>query len=131
MIYVFIKYGIEFFDVLANAILDPYFQELASSYFNLTELLFIIILFSMPAIYLTVRLFFWSYFIIDKNLNGLESIKKSWLLTNNRTTEIIIISIGLLFFNFLGALLIIGICITIPISYLFICLYFRHLIKSL
>ena len=131
MIYVFIKYGIEFFDVLANAILDPFFQELASSYFNLSEFFLNLSIFSIPAIYITIRLFFWSYFIIDKNLNGFEAIKKSWSITDNRTTEIIIFSIGLLFFNFLGALLIIGICITIPISYLFICLYFRHIIKSL
>tara|TARA_B100001123_G_scaffold422631_1_gene531791 strand:- start:162 stop:932 length:771 start_codon:yes stop_codon:yes gene_type:complete len=130
IIYIFIKYGIDFFDVLGNAILDPFFQELASSYFNLTELSFIIILFSIPTIYITLRLFFWSYWIIDKNLSGLEAIKRSWHITNNKTTEIVIFSLGLLFFNFLGALLIIGICITIPISYLFICLYFRFLISN-
>ena len=130
IIYIFMKYGMDFFDVLANAILDPYFQELASSYFNISELLLIIILFSIPSIYITIRLFFWSYFIIDKNLSGLHAIKNSWNLTHNRTAEIIIFSIGLLIFNFLGALLIIGICITIPISYLFICLYFRYLISN-
>ena len=130
ILYILYKYGFQFFDALSSAVFDPYFQELASSYFNFTELLFILLLFSVPSIYIMIRVFFWAYFVIDKNTTSINAIKSSWVLTRNKNMEIIIFGLGLLIFNFLGALMIIGICVTIPISYLFICLYFRHLLKS-
>ena len=130
LVYIYINYGIELFDVLSSALLDPYFQELATSYFDFQELLFIILLFSIPAIYVMIRIFFWSYLIIDQGQTGLNSIKMSWKITKNKNLEILIFAISLLFINLLGALTIIGICITLPLSYLFVCLYFRYLLSN-
>jgi len=128
-IYLFIKYGNEFFDIIISSLADPYFQELAATYFNFDELFFIFLLCSLPAFYIGVRLSFWSYFIIDCKTYGVECIKKSWYLTSNKLSEIIVFGMLLLLFNLIGAILIIGICFTIPISYLFFCLYFRYLIS--
>ena len=123
LIYTYFKYGIEIFNIFSSSLLDPYFQELATSYFNFQELAYIVILFSIPTIYVMIRVFFWSYLIIDKEYSGLLAIKTSWILTKNRNLEILTFGIALLFINFLGALTIIGICITLPLSYLFVCLY--------
>ena len=77
-----------------------------------------------------IRIFFWSYLIIDRGLTGLNSIKMSWKITKNKNLEILIFGISLLFINLLGILTIIGICITLPLSYLFVCLYFRYLLSN-
>ena len=77
-----------------------------------------------------IRIFFWSYFIIDKELSGINAIQKSWQLTKNRNYEILFFGIFLLLINIIGALTIIGICLTLPLSYLFVCLYFRFLISK-
>ena len=130
LIYTYFKYGMEIFNIFSSALLDPYFQELAASYFDFKELMYISILFSIPVIYTMIRIFFWSYFIIDKELNGINAIQKSWELTKNRGSEILIFGISLLVINLIGALTIIGICITLPLSYLFVCLYFRLLISK-
>ena len=129
-LYLLFKYGIDFFNILSSVFLDPYFQELSTSYINFNELLVILILISVPSTYLMIRLIFWNYFIIDKKLNPINAIKESWLLTKNKNTEILILGIGLLFFNILGAFTIIGICITIPLSYLLFCIYFIYLLSN-
>ena len=130
IIYIFYKFGNEFFEIIYNSILDPYFQELVASYFNVNELFIILLLIIIPAIYIAIRLSFWGYFIIDRKLNGILSIKNSWVLTKNKTFEITIIGLCLMIFNLIGLVSIIGICFTAPLSYLFFCLYFRHLIAN-
>ena len=114
-VYLFIKYGNEFFDIIVSSLSDPYFQELASTYFNLDELFLIFLVCSIPAFYIGIRLSFWSYFLLDCEVYGLQCLKKSWFLTSNRFSEIIVFGILLLLFNLIGALLIIGICFTVPI----------------
>ena len=130
IIYITLQYGTEFFEILYNSFLDPYFQELVASYFNVNELFIILILLSIPAIYIAIRLSFWSYLIIDQDLNGFKAIQTSWSLTQRKSIEIILISFLLLIFNVLGIFSIIGICITAPVSYLFYCLFFRHLLAQ-
>jgi len=130
LLYLLLKYELEFFELLINSINDPYFQELVSTYFNFNELFLIFLVCLIPTIYFAIRLSFWSYFVIDKEDNALESIKKSWLLTKNKSFEICVFGMLLLFFNLLGALLLVGICFTVPISYLFFCLYFRYLLSQ-
>jgi len=117
----------EFFDMLSGMAFDPYFQELAISFYDLNELVLIISVFALIPAYIIIRLYFWSYFIIDKNLDGIQSIIASWKITKDRNFEIIIFSILIMLFNLIGIITIIGMCITAPLSYLFLCLYFRHL----
>ena len=129
-IFIWLKYGADFFNVIKNALIDPYFQGLASSYLDLNQLMLIIIVCLLPGMYVAMRFSFWSYFVIDQESNSIESIKKSWVLTENKIIEIFILGCVLLFFNLIGTLTIVGVCFTIPISYLFFCLYFRYLINT-
>tara|TARA_B110000438_G_C15773244_1_gene632890 strand:+ start:138 stop:851 length:714 start_codon:yes stop_codon:yes gene_type:complete len=130
LIFIVIKYDNKIFEIIYNAILDPYFQELVNSYVNVQELFLIFIVCSVPVVYIAIRLTFWSYFLVDKNLNGLDSIKHSWHITKNKNLEIIFVGAALILFNIIGIVSIIGIFFTAPISYLFYCLYFRYLLSN-
>lgn len=125
--YILFKYGTEFFDILANVITEPYYGELIDSFFNMNDILIIIILISIPTIYLTIRFCFWGFYIIDQQLDPLVSLKASWDLTENQELNIFCYTIFILLINFLGALSIIGLCVTAPLSYLFFCKYYRLL----
>tara|TARA_B100000959_G_scaffold165494_1_gene173385 strand:+ start:399 stop:1157 length:759 start_codon:yes stop_codon:yes gene_type:complete len=129
-IFLFFNYEFEFFEMLFNSINDPYFYELVANYFNFQAIIMVFLLCFLPSIYIAIRLSFWSYFVIDKELSALKSLKQSWFITNTRSLEICFFALGLLLFNLLGAMILIGICFTVPISYLFFCLYFRHLIAN-
>ncbi len=121
----------EFLDILFDSMNDPYFQELVAGYFNTNDLLILIIMICIPGVYLSVRLCFWSYFIIDKEITALDAIKKSYFVSTNKEFEIIIYLFIILVFNLIGLLSIIGICFTIPLTYLFLCKYFRLLNHNL
>ena len=125
--YTLFKYGMEFFDILADVITEPYYGELIDSFLNMNDILIIITLISIPVIYLTIRFCFWSFYIIDKQLDPLVALKASWDLTENQELNIFCYTIFILLINFLGALSIIGLCVTAPLSYLFFCKYYRFL----
>ncbi|MDC1050600.1 hypothetical protein OAQ87_00195 [Candidatus Marinimicrobia bacterium] len=121
----------ELISIFFNSINDPYFQELVSGYFSATDLLILIIIILVPGVYLSLRLCFWSYFIIDKEITALNAIKKSLYLSKDKEFEIISYLLIILLFNLLGLISIIGICFTIPLTYLFLCKYFRMLNRNL
>lgn len=91
------------YDYLISSLLQaPFIREL---------LLFI------PAIIWLIRLQFYPYFIVDKGLGPIESLRKSWQITKGATWSLIIFYLVLLVINFLGFLaLIIGIFWTFPAS---------------
>ena len=130
-IYFYFKYGTEFIAILSSSIGDPYFQELISAYFNNIDILILLIIISIPAMYASIRLSFWSYFVIEKEIAGIQAIQKSYYLTKNKELEIVLYLFIILIVNFLGLLSIIGICFTIPITYIFLCKYYRVLNKKL
>ena len=129
-LYLYIQYGHEFINIVYTSWGDQYFQELVSAYFNINDILIVLILILIPAMYISIRLSFWSYFLIDKEYSGIKSITSSYYLTKNKEIEIFSYLIIILIFNLLGLLSIIGICFTIPITYLFLCKYYRLLIVN-
>ena len=130
-LFLYSKYNMEVFTLIYNSIGDPYFQELISSYFDLSDLFIFFIVVIIPAFYISIRLSLWSYFVIDKGYNGYMAIKSSLLLTRTKGLELIFYFSLLLIFNFLGILSLIGIFITIPLTYLFLCKYYRLLCHQL
>ena len=131
MLFIYWKTKGEFLDILFDSINDPYFQELVAGYFDTNDLLILIIIICIPGVYLSIRLCFWSYFIIDEEITALDAIKKSYFISTNKEFEIIIYLFIILVFNLIGLLSIIGICFTIPLTYLFLCKYFRILNHNL
>ena len=131
MLFIYWKTKGEFLDILFDSINDPYFQELVAGYFNTNDLLILIIVICIPGIYLSIRLCFWSYFIIDQEITALDAIKKSLYISKNKEFEIIIYLFIILIFNLIGLISIFGICFTIPLTYMFLCKYFRLLNQRL
>ena len=81
----------------------------------------------VPGIILAVRMSFWAYLIVDKQLGPLEALKESMRLTKGSAVNLCLfgfVSLGLLLLGFLA--LIVGLIVAIPvaqISYIFIYRY--------
>jgi len=105
-------------------------QELFSQYplfirFLLGSLLYNIIVFLglilliIPGIYLGIRLQFFSYFIVDKGMGPVESIKASFELTRGHELDLFLLGIVAMILNILGALaLMLGLLVSIPVTML-------------
>ena len=124
-----VKTNYEILSIIQNSIDDIYFQQLISSYFTNLDFFIIAILTVTPLLYVTIRLCFWSYSLIDQNTLGSHAIQHSLQLTKGKELEIILYFIIFLIFNVIGVITIIGMLITIPSTYLFFAKYYR-LLKS-
>lgn len=89
----------------------------------------------IPAIiygaYMGLRLGFAMYFVVDKNMKPLESIKASWAITSGTVLRLIGFCLVLGLLNLLGAIaLLVGLFVTIPISLLAYAVVYRALEKK-
>lgn len=88
-----------------------------------------ILFFIIPGIYWAIRLQFYSYAIIEKGLGAIESIRYSWHLTRNASTELLILTAYALLVLCVGLILfILGIFIAIPYILMIQC--YTHKILS-
>ena len=128
ILYIYMKYGFQIFDIVTDSFSDPYYKELINSYFNTNDLLIISILLIVPILLIQLRCCFWNLYVIDKNCSPINAFKKSWSITQNQELKIFVYFILFIILNGLGVLGgIIGLCFTLPISYLFIFIYYRLL----
>ncbi len=90
-----------------------------------------LILFIIPGIYFGLRLWFYDFFIVDKKNGAFESLKNSWEKTKGNVLKIICLLFLLTIINILGFLFfIVGLFITIPISYLAISYAYKEMAKE-
>lgn len=95
------------------------FTYLVSTIIYILIVLIGLLLLLIPGIIFIIRFQFYPYFIIDKNLGPIESLKKSWQATKGLTWHLFVFNLALSVINFLGFLaLIIGIFWTIPTTML-------------
>lgn len=88
-----------------------------------------IFFFIIPGIYLAVRLQFYSYAIIEKGQGAIESIRYSWHLTHNASTELLILTAYALLVLCIGLILfVLGIFIALPYILMIQC--YTHKILS-
>ncbi|MDO8618470.1 MAG: DUF975 family protein [Candidatus Daviesbacteria bacterium] len=74
-----------------------------------------LILLIIPGIIWAIKLQYYSYLIIDKNMGPIEALKKSWQITKGVKWQLFLLNILLVLINILGALAFgIGLFITIP-----------------
>ena len=82
----------------------------------------------IPGIIALVGFIFAQYLIAEEKTGIFESFKESWKMTRGNRWKIFWLMIVLVFFNIFGALaLVIGLFITIPMSYLM----YAHLYRTL
>ena len=87
-----------------------------------------LILFVVPGIYLALRLQFYSYVLLDKDTGVIDSLKKSWKLTQGNVINLFLFMLLIIGINILGAIaLLVGLLITIPVSFIAVTLLYRKL----
>lgn len=78
-----------------------------------------LILFIIPGIIWAIKYSYFSYLIIDKRMSPMDSIKRSGEITRGRKWHLCLFGLSLFVINILGALcLLVGLFITLPVSYL-------------
>lgn len=88
-----------------------------------------LILFIIPGIYIAIRLMFFTYYIVDKDAGIIDSIKMSWNLTRNGVMNLFLLGIIFFIINFIGAMLIVGLAVTLPLTFLATALLYRKFQK--
>ena len=81
--------------------------------------------------YMWIRIQFYPYLIVSKELGPLESLKKSFVLTENHVLDLVIFIFCLIAINLLGLLALgLGLFITIPYSLISSCIMFNYLSET-
>lgn len=88
-----------------------------------------LIFFIVPGIYIAIRLMFFTYYIVDKDAGVIDSIKMSWELTKNGVVNLFLLALIFFVINFIGAILIIGLAVTMPLTFLATALLYRKFQK--
>ncbi len=90
-----------------------------------------LLLFIAPGIYLAVKFIFFEYFIIDKGCGTIESLRRSWYLSQGSFWSLLGFSIITIVINILGLLFFgVGLFVSIPITYLAWTFVYRSLLGS-
>lgn len=90
-----------------------------------------IIIYVVVGFLLALRIQFFPYLIIDKGLGSIKSLKASIKITSGATPKLLLFIIVLVLINFLGALaLLIGLLITIPVTYIALAYVYRSLLAQ-
>lgn len=87
-----------------------------------------LLLFVIPGIYLAIRLQYYTAFIIEENAGAIESLKRSWQITQGHTGSLFLLFLAMLGIGIIGLLLaFIGVFFAIPVIYQMYCESFRRL----
>ncbi len=132
-----VKISLNFYDDKKNS-----FSTLFSSYklffiYLLATILYSLvillgfILFIIPGIYLAIRFSFYEYFIIDKKMGVIKSLKESWKITKGNFWGLLAFMFSVLVINMLGAFtLLLGLFVSIPITWIAWAFIYRKLSES-
>lgn len=90
-----------------------------------------LILLIIPGIYLGLRLQFFSYLTVEKNMGPVQALKGSWEMTKNLTLKLLLYGLIVTGINILGALcLLIGLFWTVPTTQVATAYIYKHLAKK-
>lgn len=81
-------------------------------------------------VYVSVRLQFWVYVLVDKELWGVDALKSAWGMTKGMALNLILFAIVLFLLNLAGLLLfVVGLLVTVPVSVLAMATVYRKILK--
>lgn len=81
---------------------------------------------ALVTIYIALRLWFANYYVVDKNMKGVDAIKASWDKTRGSVLVLFVAFLLLIVLNFVGFLaLLVGLFVTIPLSYIAVTVTYR------
>ena len=82
----------------------------------------------IPGIYIALRLQFYSCFIVEENLGGVEALKKSWEITKGQTWPLFLLALTWIGLAILGIIcFIVGLFVAMPVTYVMSCYVYRKL----
>jgi uncharacterized membrane protein len=128
------KIALEFVDGKKPKFSDLFYYKPVVKYFIATIVQGIItlvgfILLIIPGIIFSLRLYYTSYLIVDKNLSPVDAVKTSWKITHGNTWNLFFFGVLIGLINILGLLcLIVGLFITVPLSMLASVYVYRKLL---
>ncbi len=83
-------------------------------------------------IYMSIRLSFNKYFIIDRGVGPVEALKLSYKATNGQVTKLIVLQLALIGINLIGILLVLlGLLFTIPLTMVISAVTYKQLVSSI
>jgi uncharacterized membrane protein len=95
------------------------------------EMLPILLLITIPILYMSIRLFFVLCFIVDQESGSIESISQSWTITRGNFWALLGLFLVLLGINILGAMaLFVGLLFTYPLSILILMVAYRQMVNN-
>lgn len=90
-----------------------------------------LILLIVPGIIAGIALQFCTYLVIDKNMDPIEALKKSYAMTKGIKWDLFVFGLIILGINILGALcLLVGLFVTIPVTMMAIVFIYRRLVSG-
>lgn len=91
-----------------------------------------LILLIIPGIILSIKFYFFEYFIVDKGLGPIEALKRSWRLTKGAGWNLFLLFLLLGLINFLGTIcFLVGLFATIPTAMLATAFVYRKLLSQI
>lgn len=85
-------------------------------------------LFIIPGIYLALRLQFFSAFIVDEDCGAIESLRRSWGITQGQVLPLFLLALVIIAISIVGFILLgIGIFVATPIVYAMFLIVYRAL----
>lgn len=85
-------------------------------------------LFILPGIYLAIRLQFYQAFIVEEDAGILDSLKRSWKITEGQVLPLLLLVLAMCGIILIGIILfMVGVLVAIPVTYMMYCEAFRKL----
>lgn len=82
----------------------------------------------IPGIYLYLRLQFFSALIVEEDCGIIESLQKSWELTQGQTMPLLLLALVMIGIMIIGCILfLVGVFVAVPLIYMMQCYTFRKL----
>lgn len=89
------------------------------------------ILFILPGIFLGIRLMFWPFFVVDKQLGAIDAIKASWRMTSGIFFDVFVFMLACLGLAILGAIpLGLGWLVVMPVVGLATAQFYRNAMRA-
>jgi hypothetical protein len=89
-----------------------------------------LMIFIIPGIIASIALMFPIQLMVDRGMSGREAVRTSWAISQDHLPKLFLFVLALLVFNMIGAIVVVGLIITIPVSMLASVHIYRKLLAT-
>jgi uncharacterized membrane protein len=107
---------------------EPFWRFLGAEFLVALIIAAGFILFLIPGVIASVGLSFATYLVVDRGAGPMDAIKESWRITKGNKWQLFLLMLSLVLLNILGIVaLVVGVLVTIPITWLAVTHAYRTL----